>query len=63
MTATVTTTLDAAWLRPRYNGYLHFQDQASHTIHAFLRREASASQTISEMNQLYQQSRSHHAAA
>ena len=56
-------TLDAARLRPRYNGYLHFQDQASHTIHAFLRRQATASTTIAEMNLLYQQSRSRHAAA
>ena len=55
--------LDTAWLRPRYNGYLHFQDHAGHTLHAFLRREATASTTIAEMNQLYQQSRSRHAAA
>jgi multiple sugar transport system substrate-binding protein len=52
--------LDAAWLRPRYDGYLHFQDQASHTMHAFLGKERPASETIAEMNELY---RTSHATA
>jgi multiple sugar transport system substrate-binding protein len=29
-------TLDAAYLRPRFNGYLHFQQQASRTVHDYL---------------------------
>lgn len=51
-------TLDEAWLRPRYSGYLHFQDKASLTVHAFLRGTAGARDTLLEMNRLYTESRS-----
>ncbi len=51
-------TLDEAWLRPRYSGYLHFQDEASLLIHAFIRGTAGAEDTQLEMNRLYAESRS-----
>ena len=51
-------TLDDAWLRPRYNGYLHFQDAASPVVHSFLRGQIVAEQALVEMNRLYTASRS-----
>jgi multiple sugar transport system substrate-binding protein len=33
-------TLDRAFVRPRYPGYLHFQDRAGEPIHAWLRNGA-----------------------
>lgn len=51
-------TLDQAWLRPRYSGYLHFQDTASIVVHRFLLGQATAEQALIEMNTLYSQSRS-----
>lgn len=50
-------TLDESWLRPRYDGYLHFQDSASPVIHAYLRNQTSAEQTLVELNRLYEISR------
>jgi multiple sugar transport system substrate-binding protein len=29
-------TLDAAWLRPRFNGYLYFQQQGARIVHQYL---------------------------
>ncbi len=52
-------TLDQAWLRPRYSGYLHFQDEASIVVHSFLRGSKTAEQALVEMNRLYTSSRSH----
>lgn len=51
-------TLDDAWLRPRYNGYLHFQDAASPVVHSFLREQIAVEQAFVEMNRLYSASRS-----
>jgi multiple sugar transport system substrate-binding protein len=53
-------TLDQAWLRPRYDGYLHFQDHAGPVVHAFLRAEQTAVQAISQLNTLYRQGASSH---
>jgi multiple sugar transport system substrate-binding protein len=50
-------TLDEAWLRPRYNGYLHFQDAASVVVHFYLQNEVSAEQALIEMNRIYIASR------
>lgn len=52
-------TLDEAWLRPRYSGYLHFQDKASLVVHAYLLGAAAAEDTLLEMTRLYAESRSH----
>jgi multiple sugar transport system substrate-binding protein len=45
-------TLDAAYVRPRYNGYIHFQEQAPDVLMRFLQGEASLSVTIQNLNEL-----------
>jgi multiple sugar transport system substrate-binding protein len=51
-------TLDAAFIRPRYNGYLGFQDHAGDPIHAWLREggSTSASGVLEKINNLYRKS-------
>jgi len=55
--------LDSAYLRPRYNGYLHFQDLAGPAVHRFLRGESGAAETLTELNRLYKESRSRNETA
>jgi len=50
-------TLDRAFIRPRYNGYVKFQDHAGDPIHAFLRHGGNAGQVLDNLNELYRQSR------
>jgi len=50
-------TLDTAWLRPRYDGYMVFQDRAGDIVHAFLRGAAGRNQTLSALGQAYAESR------
>jgi multiple sugar transport system substrate-binding protein len=52
-------TLDAAFLRPRYNGYMHFQDQAAPLVRRYLRLGGDARATMAELDQLYRQSLAH----
>lgn len=61
-------THDNAYLRPRYDGYLHFQDEAAPRVHAFLQdgsehgsehgsnHGSDASATVRELTRLYQAS-------
>jgi len=49
-------TLDRAFVRPRYHGYLEFQDQAGDVIHNFLRKGGNLTKTIDQINALYRQS-------
>lgn len=49
-------TLDRAFVRPRYNGYVGFQDHAGEPIHEFLRLGGSAGQVIDKINTLYRKS-------
>ncbi len=49
-------TLDSAWIRPRYNGYMWFQDQAGNILHACLRGETSAFSALSRLESAYQES-------
>jgi multiple sugar transport system substrate-binding protein len=49
-------TLDAAFVRPRYTGYLGFQDHAGDPIHAFLREGGDAGRVLDTLNQLYRES-------
>jgi multiple sugar transport system substrate-binding protein len=53
-------TLDEAYLRPRYAGYIPFQDHAGDVVRDFLRDggSASASATLDAVNALYRKSRS-----
>lgn len=45
-------TLDAAYLRPRYAGYIEFQDQASEIVSRCLTGALGASDAVSELNSL-----------
>ena len=50
-------TLDRAWLRPRYNGYMAFQHAASERINDALRGGEDAATAIAALNRLYRESR------
>lgn len=50
-------TLDAAFLRPRYPGYMYFQDRAGNPIHSFLREGGNAVEVLRALNSLYRESR------
>ena len=50
-------TLETAWLRPRYDGYMQFQDAASHIVHAFLRGEQGAEATLDALQASYAENR------
>lgn len=50
-------TLDAAYLRPRYSGYLHFQDNAGPVLHEFVQGELTAEQALNNLDAIYVTSR------
>jgi multiple sugar transport system substrate-binding protein len=50
-------TLDAAFVRPSYPGYLKFQDRASDCIHSFLRDGGTANKVLETLNALLRDSR------
>lgn len=50
-------TLESAWLRPRYDGYMGFQDRAGDIVHACLRGEATVPATIAALDAAYRESR------
>lgn len=50
-------TLDAAYLRPRYSGYLHFQDNAGPVLHEFVQGELTAEQALDNLDAIYVTSR------
>ncbi|MGC4102927.1 extracellular solute-binding protein [Ferruginibacter sp.] len=54
---TVLPVMDNGYIRPRYNGYLHFQDHAGAPLQQCLMNNNDAVNTIKEMNRIYQQSR------
>lgn len=49
-------TLETAWLRPRYDGYMRFQDSGGDIVHAFLRGEATAEVTLDALQAAYEES-------
>lgn len=51
--------LDRAFIRPRYNGYLHFQDEAGKPIQQFLQYGGNAQSVLEQINQLYRTSLKH----
>jgi multiple sugar transport system substrate-binding protein len=53
-------TLSNSYMRPRYNGYLHFQDEAGLPLQQCLLNNANAFDTLIEMNKIYLQSLIHH---
>lgn len=49
-------TLDRAFVRPRYSGYLDFQDHAGDPIHDYLRNGGDPSKVLDALNRLYRES-------
>lgn len=52
----VLPVMQNGYIRPRYNGYLHFQDHAGDPLQQCLQNAGSAKNTLNEMNKIYQQS-------
>jgi multiple sugar transport system substrate-binding protein len=50
-------TLDTAWLRPRYNGYMQLQDTGGDIVHACLTGELSEAEAIARLDAAYRKSR------
>ena len=50
-------TLDRAFIRPRYEGYLEFQDTACLHIHEFLREGRDVETTLDTVNKIYRETR------
>lgn len=42
--------LDAAYLRPRFNGYLRFQDRGAHIVHEYLKTGKDVRTAMKELN-------------
>lgn len=54
----VLPVMENGYMRPRYNGYLHFQDHAGNPLQKCLMNDGDAAIALSEMNTIYQQSMS-----
>lgn len=48
--------LDRAYIRPRYNGYLHFQDHAGNPIQHYLQYGGRPEEVLEKINELYRNS-------
>lgn len=48
--------LDRAYVRPRYNGYLHFQDQAGLPLQQYLQKGGNPLLVLEKMNEMYRAS-------
>jgi multiple sugar transport system substrate-binding protein len=53
------SSLDRAWLRPRYCGYLEFQEKAGAIIHAALRTQTSDTEGLAQLDTLYRETLTH----
>jgi multiple sugar transport system substrate-binding protein len=51
------SALDRAYVRPRYSGYIRFQDRASVLVHQFLREGGRAQDVVSKLRVLFEKSR------
>jgi multiple sugar transport system substrate-binding protein len=54
--ASVLPTMERGYTRPRYNGYLFFQDQAGGPIRDYLMGEGTAGAVLKQINEIYKQS-------
>lgn len=52
----VLPVMDNGYLRPRYNGYLHFQDLAGEPLQRCLQQNSDPGAALEEMNKIYTQS-------
>jgi multiple sugar transport system substrate-binding protein len=50
-------TLETAWLRPRYDGYMSFQERGGDILHACLRGEVGRGETLERLDAAYRESR------
>jgi len=46
-------TLESAFVRPRFPGFIDFQTAAGHAVHAFLKNEATASATLDRLDTVW----------
>ena len=51
--------MDNGYVRPRYNGYLHFQDQAGVPLQKCIMEDGDPLKALDEMNKMYKQSLAH----
>ncbi|MCI1984343.1 MAG: ABC transporter substrate-binding protein [Bifidobacteriaceae bacterium] len=51
------TTLDNTWMRPRYSGYLYFQDRAGVPIRDYVRDGGDPEQVLDALDALYRESK------
>ena len=49
-------TLDQAWVRPRHNGYMKFQDESGNIINEYLQSNVSEVQVIEKLKLMYAES-------
>jgi multiple sugar transport system substrate-binding protein len=49
-------TLQQAWLRPRYDGYLSFQEEGGNIVNAFLANRTDVEETLKRLEGAYQDS-------
>jgi len=49
-------SLDESYMRPRYNGYLHFQDEAGTPIQQYLLHGGNEKEVLQTINKIYHQS-------
>ncbi|WP_207492322.1 ABC transporter substrate-binding protein [Aridibaculum aurantiacum] len=52
----VLPAMQNGYIRPRYNGYLHFQDHAGNPIQNYLKNGGDAFKVLNEINDMYRQS-------
>lgn len=52
----VLPVMENGFIRPRYNGYLHFQDHAGTPLQQCLMENRNAAATLNEMNKFYRES-------
>lgn len=52
-------THEAAWLRPRHDGYMEFQEEASQIVNAALMDQVALSDAVKKINQAFAQSFRH----
>ena len=50
------STLEGAWVRPRHDGYMAFQQEASDRVNAGLRRDKDSRQVVADLNRLFRAS-------
>jgi len=55
--ANTLSTLDSAWVRPRFPGFIEFQDQASTIVHAYLVDGGPESEVLGRLNRALQEHR------